>query len=160
MREIEFRFWIIEKKIMKYWCHEKDGSGIGHLLFRNDLSIPMQYTGLKDSNGKEIYEGDVVKYISRERTGTKISYKRRGYDTFSVESDIEITGFIKQDIYESLITFIVDTEQVTKYESYFFGEGKRGDRPKLISDSLVKPLNTKREYEVIGNIYENPELLK
>lgn len=176
MRKFKFRAWDKVKKVMIehddqhefYICNE-----YGNITFPiktpNEYRIPfgegeerfelMQFTGLHDRNGKEIYEGDIVKYTSKERTGTKVSYKRRGYDTYAITSDIEIIGFIKFDVNENLMTFIVDTKQVTKYDSYFWGEGKRTDRPNIAINSLVKPLSTKREYEVIGNIYENPELV-
>lgn len=74
MREIKFRVWIADYKKMIYpdGLLELSGNeGYGHLEqqflgecyeYTNDETIfpLMQYTGLKDRNGKEIYEGDVV----------------------------------------------------------------------------------------------------
>jgi len=53
-REIKFRAW--DKESM--WQPD-----LGSLPADN-TNILMQYTGLKDKNGKEIYEGDIVKGIS------------------------------------------------------------------------------------------------
>ncbi len=152
----KFRAWDTETKEMSYDFLSKNWLRV---CVESPYVELMQWTGLNDSKGVPIYEGDIVKYTSKERTGTKVSYKRRGYDTYAINSDIEIIGFIKFDLNDNLMTFIVDTKQVTRYESYFWGEGKRSDRPDMATNLLVKPLSTKREYEIIGNIYEHPELI-
>ncbi len=74
MREIKFRAWATEGGNMYYdVCWDMQGGIIAKTKFGEELiggkeddgtmqyCILMQYTGLKDKNGKEIYEGDIIR---------------------------------------------------------------------------------------------------
>lgn len=60
MRELKFRAWDTDKKkvVDIFECYDFYGR---ELRTTNNKYPLMQYTGLKDKNGKEIYEGDIVK---------------------------------------------------------------------------------------------------
>jgi uncharacterized phage protein (TIGR01671 family) len=60
MREIKFRAWDASTKQM--FENVQNSNGFDSWLHQPDCTV-MQYTGLKDKNGKEIYEGDIVRFF-------------------------------------------------------------------------------------------------
>ncbi|PAE17258.1 hypothetical protein CHH91_04425 [Virgibacillus sp. 7505] len=72
MREIKFRAWYGEKIGML----EPTFNGSINEIFAERNGEYMQYTGLKDKNGKEIYEGDVY-----HQGDPKITYTVVWHDT-------------------------------------------------------------------------------
>ena len=80
-REIKFRIWDKEKKEMipytrvtsiQFWTDRVNIFARGCLFFK-DIEL-MQYTGFKDKNGKEIYEGDIVE-LHDEDDFFKVEYQ-------------------------------------------------------------------------------------
>lgn len=133
MREIKFRAWNPQKKIMKQvgaldWnekynvvtCNLYSDKWYRGFVKEFDF-ILMQYTGLKDNNGKEIYEGDIV-----------VGYDDGGEGECGVE-------------YLSII--IWDTETC-------------GFKFKDLEYKELYPMNDYCFERVIGNIFENTELIE
>ena len=99
MRKIKFRVWDVENKSWLDGCViDQDGDLLvytpgGHLLASNDYYIYSQYTGLKDWNGQEIWEGDVVEYHVEEedyvKYNTSVSF-REGDACWSIGSPYDI----------------------------------------------------------------------
>ena len=120
MREIKFRVWDTYRNKMIKWDElHSDSNYLCLMVFDGNgyRTRAMQYTGLKDKNGVEIYEGDIV--IPQTFTNAK-------YRVYWSQ--------------ERLRWSIINTSNVSK-------------------ESGRALLNNSTLYEVIGNIYENPELL-
>ena len=107
------------------WNYDYDEEIIGYENVNNKI-ILMQYTGLKDENGKEIYEGDIIEFSYDMFVGN--------FDTFIAKG---VVVFDEGAFYVELL----ENERTTKDESY-----------------LLYSINLDT-IEVIGNKFENPELL-
>ncbi len=139
MREIKFRSFCKEKKLMLYDYSQKSakeyglrlGASIREMVFNVGIfdETLMQFTGLKDKNGKEIYEGDILSFCDR------IGHVLWNGFNFDVTQNP-----LNQD--ESLGYKISIGLTKSFHELY------------LLDSNSSKP-----DYEIIGNIYENPELL-
>lgn len=120
-REIKFRAW---REGQMYYgddlCITMSGKIVGWLSEDDIENKIMQFTGLLDKNGKEIYEGDIVEAIND-----------KGW-----EKEIHMSG-IKPVVWNKKEScFSMGEQKIPMYWGGF------------------------KSLEVIGNIYENPELIK
>lgn len=128
MREIKFK--IYDKELKEYHIEELQDLSEDDYWYDGDTEVwsvlydcnheqerfvALQYTGLKDKNGEEIYEGDILKFkmYDGKYENYKIVFRNAEFEAINEED----TNFISTDIWN------------------VYGE-------------------------VIGNIYENPELLE
>lgn len=126
MREINFRAWLKDDKrmveveeihfrhqLIEYYDGNYDDCWLEKDFDKIEL---MQYTGLKDKNGKEIYEGDILLVANGSINGD-IMFSKRVVKWFEEKRGYNIHNF----------------------------------------DNVYKPTHY---YEVIGNVWENRELLE
>lgn len=110
MREIKFKAW---DKEFKQFSDMALNYKIADINYYTDYEW-MQYTGLKDKNGKEIYEGDILEF----------------------SGNVVALGIVKYN--ENFATF----QACNGNSGWLFGN------------------ESGTSIEIIGNIYENPELVK
>ena len=134
MREIKFRAWDKTYSLMNYkvqvgntdyadqnytcnsiWVDYGDNNSVGWINADEKCIELMQYTGLKDKNGKEIYEGDIIEF-------------------YFLGSDEKAEIVYNEDRAMFCLQY-----NKNKLNGWHLNPSK---------------------YNVLGNIYENPELLK
>jgi len=142
VRDIKFRAWDDSKRMMcrvlMVWPGDGDNyglqfyDGLGGITLSTTAAKEgvalMQYTGLKDKNGREIYESDIVRFV---------------------ENDGEVSvGEVRMGKKNAAWSFYlphVATGVTIPMLNYIHG---------------MLSLVSEYDFEVIGNIHENPELLK
>ena len=137
MREIKFRAWeearLMNGKVRRRMISNEEllcyaeipspmlSSGFHDATPDGDVWVWLQYTGLKDKNGVEIYEGDVL------RDG----------------KDATLIGVVFWNDMRAM--FGIDPSQCDATAR---------------SSKFIAPFDDWSDWEVIGNIYQNPELVK
>ena len=133
MRDIRFRAWLQHEKEMsevlvldnqeeKVFVVRKDGAAGWRMFADTELT---QYTGLKDRNGTEIYDGDYIRYSTRTINGS---------------------------IYTHVCRVFQHESGTWRIEGYHEDNHSYETKGTVYAAHLI--------CEVIGNIYENPELAK
>lgn len=131
MREIKFRVWDIDKRCWQYFGVE----GMKEYWYVDNSSFG-QLTGLKDKNGLDIYEGDILDVSWLAELGV-------------TEIDCMAIGVVKWD--EANPCFYVEVDyKINVKEDFAYEE---------TALPLYKE-DERYEYVIIGNIYENKELIQ
>lgn len=143
MRTIKFRAWDKNKQVVYFTLDDLADNNEGYFLNGVnyfELENITQFTGLYDKNGKEIYEGDIVK-------GIVMFPQLTTYDT-DENSNFNMCG----EVFYSHSGYSLKCVQSLCQE----------DREGMVNyfDFIGGDEQSFREMEIIGNIYQNPELLQ
>ena len=166
MREVKFRGKTGRLNNWVYGSYQADvmSQGTHTIMYSDYLGFYVeddvdpktvgQFTGLKDKNGKEIYEGDILQYkhyyaikkwwrTSEEIKEIEESVQRQR-DNYQTESQqvVFAEGSFR-------LGYNLDGRDILRGEKFERGSGNTNDFEERYWD-----------FEVIGNIHENPELLQ
>ena len=137
MREIKFRSWYDDKMQVNptftFYNHGAKGNAV-MLVDEWEDRVIMQYTGLKDKNGVEIYEGDILEFTD------KWEWYRGNYSVKMMSADQDELKVLKAQ-YEA--------EPMSRYKVKYHPYDGYG----------ISKYDLENYLAVVGNIYQNPELL-
>lgn len=139
MREILFRGKRVDNGEWDFGDLEHNGKNVPKWVNGNKI-VPEsvgQFTGLTDKKGKKIFEGDILKIVSSVKGGL-----------------VENTRFFES---EKRIDYavVLQDDKTGGYRLNVYNKGKYKRNSKFTRGNLIC-----YEAEVIGNIYDSPELLR
>lgn len=150
-RQIKFRVWDDQRKQFRddAISFQTEENNIIEVSFENRedhfikkdgfVSFPssqiQQFTGLHDKNGKEIYEGDIIKWGMHK--GSEEYFHRYAVVEFNPDIQFRILFYVNSETGEKKPT-----------DNYIFHFGKFAYK------------ETDRHIEIIGNVFENADFVK
>ena len=147
---LRFRAWLKKEQKMDNeidhisWLEDElycIGDGITYMVLAEDLVL-MQSTGLKDKNGKEIFEGDILKFNDEWN-----EYCHEGY----VDGSVEGVNYV--EVVKGEACFEFGKTRYPESSLFIYMEDEHLSFAELVKDKDFG-------FEIIGNVYENPELLE
>lgn len=138
MRQIKFRAWTKRWGMVYPDDPEKTinvhSQTVWHDSIDEEFVILEQFTGLLDSQGKEIYEGDIVRHV------------------YNVECYVRDNGSIVVGCIPGNKIIQKETFQVVKWQDHEFVG--------LFPIYRIGFIAVNNKPDIVGNIHENPEILK
>lgn len=139
-RELKFRGWdSFHKTMITPYCELRDGSFWGEDCTNTGISVAhenvMQFTGRKDKDGKDIYEGDI----------------------FRVEEDQENLIYYLVVVWVNEWSMFCVLRCDDEYQEYLRDGVEALDEPMFWTYTLEDTAD--RKFYLCGNIYETPDLI-
>ena len=131
---------IIEKESEKYYSIDDEKNSRGNRIIEINPETLCQFTGLCDKNGNKIWENDILMCHENPEDLVKVAFGEFGVRNIGTGSIVDkAIGWY----YE-----VVPTDAISRCEPFYW------------SMSLTKDYIDRCEMEVVGNIFDNKELLQ